>query len=298
MRAKIILYCISGFGDQYANILTGYKACKDFINLGYEVEIFWVNKNKYFSPSMSLDYVYDFSLFKKMNIKINYINDESEISDGFILLDTNQNTIKIFVDKIKNEVVGYELPVFDYFGFHRNSFLSFHPEKLPDFDHKFVNPDIIKIANKFLEGRTKIKSIHFRCEDFNMSLNYDKILEDKFYKTIILRVYEFIEMNHNDDIMVCSNNKSIVNHLTRNFKNTFHNKFDDNLDLHHSYNKSYNELTNINHAKKIISEMTLFSKCNKIFTVSKSLSNFLTYGVVHNEHHKEWETKIKNLITN
>jgi hypothetical protein len=298
MRAKIILHCISGFGDQYANILTGYKACKDFTNFGYEVEILWINKNLYFSPDLPLDYLYDFSLFKKMNIKINYIHNESEISDGFLYLNTGQNAIKIFVDKIIDEINEYELPVFDYFGFRRNSYSSFCPEKLPDFDYQFINEEVLEIGNKFIEKKSKIKSVHFRCDDLFILSDYDIVLEDVFYNSMINRVYEFIEMNNNQDIMICSNNKSLVKHITKNFKNTFYNTFDSDLDLHYSYNKNYEEMININHARQIVAEMTLFSRCDNIFTVSKSLSNFLTYGVAHNHYHKDWDTKIKNLITN
>ena len=298
MRARIVLYCVSGFGDQYSNILTGFKACNDLINYGYEVEIFWLNKNVYFSPDLPLDYIYDFSLFEQINVKIKYIKSENEILDGFVFLNTNQHAIKIFVDKVNDELRNYELPIFDYWGFHRNSVGSYHPENLPSFNYQFINEDIIEIANKFVGQKTKIKSIHFRCDDVYIPEDYKTVLMDEFYNSKMEPLFEFIETNSNEEIMICSNNRSIKEYFKKNFNNVFYNEFDYDLHLHHSYNLNYDEQININHAKQIVAEMTLFSKCDKIFTVNKILSNFLTYGVAHNLYHTNWEYKIKNLISN
>lgn len=298
MKANIILYCITGFGDQYSNILTGYKSYVDLTNLGYDVELSWMINNLYYSSDLPLDYLYDFSFFYNKNVKINYIQHESQIPNDLIFLPTNQNAIKIYVSEIINELIDYELPVFDYFGFHRNSYNVYNPEKLPDFSRQFISEEVLNIANKFVDNQQKINAIHFRCGDSENYLNYDEVIKDEFFKTRAKLACEFIESNPNNEIMVCSSNKNVRDYFCDNFKNTFYNKFDNDLELHYSYNKLFDESINIRHAQQIVSEMTLFSKCDKIFTIGRSLSNFLTYGVAHNIHHNNWQTKIKDLIIN
>lgn len=297
MKAYILLYCLSGLGDQYSNITTGYKAYTDLKKLGYEVEIYWLNKNIYYSTELPLDYIFDFSLFYNDGVKIKYIQNEHELSEKYILLPSNQNAIKIFLTKMVNELYDYTLPVYDYNGFHKNSYSSYNPNMLPTFNHQFLSEEVLNIGNKFV-SKSQIKAIHFRTGDYYNNIHYSEILKDEFFKERIHFAGKFIEENKNEDIMICSSSKSVRDFFIENFNNTFYNKFDTKLDLHHSYDKNFDELTNIRHTQQIAAEMFLFSKCYKIFTVGKSLSNFLTYGVNHNIHYNEWETRIKNLILN
>jgi hypothetical protein len=296
MNAILVFYCLSGFGDQYSNILTGYKAYHDLKKLGYNVEIYWMIRNLYYSSDYPLDYVFDFSEFYKDGLDIKYIRSESEIPESFTLLDTNQRAIKVFVDKIIDELSGYELPVFDIFGFYRNSFANFIPENLPYFETQFVSEECLKISNDFVKSNDNLKSIHFRTSDYLNDSKFDKVMEDNFFRERVEDACNFIENNKDSKIMICSSNRYLRDYFVSNFKNTFYNNFDNELEMHHSYNKNYDESVNIKHAQQIVAEMVLFSKCDKIFAVGKMMSNFLTYGVMHNVHHKNWETKMKNLI--
>lgn len=297
MKAIVLLYCVSGFGDQYSNVLTGYKAYIDLKNLGYDVEICWLNKNIYYSPNSSLDYIFDFDLFYRDGINVSYIHNISELPDGYVLLPSNQNAIKIFLTKIVEELNDYILPVYDYFGFYRNSFSSYNKSMLPNFDNQFLSKEVLEIANKFV-NKSQIKSVHFRTADFHNNVHHTEVLKDEFFKQKVDDACHFVEENNGEDIMICSSSKSVRDFFIKNFKNTFYNKFDNELALHHSYDKNVDESINIHHAQQIAAEMFLFSKCDKIFTVGRNLSNFLTYGVNHNIHHKDWETKIKKLVIN
>ena len=297
MKAYILLYCLSGFGDQYSNVSTGYKAYQDLKELGYEVEIYWLINNIYYSSDYPLDYIFDFNLFYKDNIKITYIRSESELSEKYILLPSNQNAIKIFLTKIIDELIDYKLPVYDYFGFHRNAYLSYNPNMLPTFTHQFLSKEVLDISNKFVD-KPQIKAVHFRSDDYHNRVHHSEVFKDEFFKQKTDLACQFIEENKNEDIMICSSSKSVRDFFIDNFSNTFYNKFDSELELHNSYDKNFDESINIRHAQQIAAEMFLFSKCDKIFTVGKSLSNFLTYGVGHNIHHNDWKTRIKNLIKN
>ncbi len=292
MKAHILLYCLTGLGDQYSNITTGYKAYTDLKKLGYEVEIYWVIRNHYYASNLPLDYIFDFDLFYKDGIKINYIYNESELSEKYIFLPSNQNAIKIFLTKMIDELNNYTLPVYDYFGLHRNSYSSYNVDMLPPFNHQFLSEEVINIGNKFV-SKPQIKAIHFRTGDSEINLQYNELLDDAFFKQSAELASNFIEENKNEDIMICSNNRSMQTFFTENFNNTFYNKYDTK-----TYNKDFEESNNIYQTQQIAAEMFLFSKCDKIFTVSRSLSNFLTYGVNHNIHHTNWETKIRNLIQN
>jgi hypothetical protein len=297
MKAYILLYCLSGLGDQYSNISTGYKAYTDLKKLGYEVEVYWLNNNIYYSSDYPLDHIFDFDLFYKDGVKISYIRNESELSNKYILLPSNQNAIKIFLTKIIDELNDYTLPVYDYYGFHRNAYTSYNPDMLPTFNYQFLSKYVLDIGNKFV-SKSQIKAVHFRSADYHNRVHYSEVFKDEFFKERTDFACQFIEENKNEDIMICSSSKSIRDFFIKNFNNTFYNEFDTELELHNSYNKNFDESTNIHHTQQIAAEMFLFSKCDKIFTVGKSLSNFLTYGVNHNIHHNNWETKIKNLIIN
>lgn len=296
MKAILVFYCLSGFGDQYSNILTGHRAYNDLKKLGYNVEIYWMVRNIYFSSDLPLDYIFNFDYFVKEGVKINYINNESQIPEQYQFVNTNQSAIKVFVSKVIEELNNYTLPVFDIYRYHNNSVKEFNLNNLPDFENQFVSQECLKIAKHFLKGKKKVKAIHFRTSDDLNQSNYEDIIKDGYYKERIESGIEFINNNKKYNIMICSNNKSIRDFFVNNFENTFYNKFDFDFEMHHSYNRNFGNEENIRHSQQVVAEMVALAKCEEIFTVGKMMSNFLTYAITHNVHHKNWETKMKKLL--
>jgi len=297
MKAFVVLYCLEGFGDQYSNILTGYKACQDLIGYGYQVEIIWVNRNLYFSSDLPLDLIYDFSSFDHFNVNISYVKTEKELPKNLKLVNSNQSAIKILVNFLIRDLINYDLPVYDIFGFYRNSVTNYDEKKLPNFNNQFLCQDIIQMSEKITENQN-LKAIHIRTTDKLNNSSFDEILEDEFFREKIEKSFDFIEKNTENDIFIFSSNRNIKDYYHKNFSNVKFKDFSVELPLHHSYNRKIDEQKNILHSKEILSEMYLISKCEKIFTIGRNLSNFLTYGVCHNVHHKDWKNKFKNLIEN
>lgn len=297
MKAYVILYCLEGFGDQYSNIITGYKACQDLIILGYQVEVVWVNRNLYFSSELPLDIIYDFTPFQQIGINISYIKTEKELPHNLKFVESKQSAIKIFVNYIIENLVNYELPVYDIFGFYRNSVSEYNEKKLPKFTNQFINQDIINLSNKICTEE-KLKAIHIRTTDTLNNSTFDDLIKDDFFKNRIEKSFQFIEKNTKEKVIILSSNKDIKKYYSQHFPNVIFNTFTNDLPLHHSYNRKVDENINVNHAKEILAEMIILSKCDKIFTISRNLSNFLTYGIFHNKYHRDWKNKFIDLIEN
>jgi hypothetical protein len=277
----IILIAIGcGFGDQYASILTGYRAFLDLKEMGYKPQIGFLNNNMYFSPKKSLDIIYDMSSFNTeiLNIQKNYFIEV--IQNEYVCLEKGRKTILIYVDEVNDELLNYEFESYDRYGV-----IS---DKTKSFEHQFLQKEILDIANDYLNGRTNINGIHFRCNDVLLDSNLEDVINnDEFYGKNIKKLEDYLKNNADKLFMFASNNHSVKEYFISNHKNLFVNKFTyDDLKLHNIDANNRDDSINIAHSKEILAEMSLFKKCDVIYEINTFPSNFLTYGIIHNEIHK------------
>lgn len=296
MRAIIVLHSLSGFGDVYSNIYTGYQVYLDLLNFGYEVELLWHYNNVHYPAHLGMDHIFDQTLFK---CNINYTRDVGTYTCNLTLLPQNQNSILIYVDTISEDLKNYQFETYDHNGFHRNSYNLLSLKKLPCFNDQFLSKEVLEISKRFIPSETKFKCIHIRTSDETINSPFEMAIFDPFFSAKLKEIEEFIEKNSESKILICSINKSVKEFFLKKYTNTFSNHFTYDIDFHYSYAsemKKYSDDIYITHIKEIVAEMSVLSKCDKIFSICKHLSNFLTYGIAHNQFHKNWENKLKNLM--
>jgi hypothetical protein len=283
------MVCGTGFGDQYASILSAYKAYKDLTKNNFDVEVGILVNNPYFSSDIPLSTIWDFSPFdcEIQHIKhyeIEKLNGYKKIIDGnFHIYTTNSE------DELKN---------FKFYDYGRHGML--YNSDIEFFDTQFVTDEIIKMSEFFLLNRNNIYGIHLRISDDIMHQTYNQIIENGHYGPQLNRVMKYIEENQNTQFMVCSNSRDIKSTFLNRFGNIFCNEFSSDLRLHnviatHGYDKD-KENEYITHAKEIIAEMVCFAKCRNIWSTNTFYSNYVTYGIVHNEFHHNWNAKMFDLI--
>lgn len=150
-----------------------------------------------------------------------------------------------------------------------------------------------------MKGKKGVFGIHARIPDDIMNSDLNKIFENDYYKVQIQKIQTHIENNPTIDFMICSNSESVKDFFLKN-KNVFFNKFSTNFSMYNVKSTHLNEFSNqdkfILHAKEILAEMASFADCKKIWSINTFYSNFITYGIVHNKHHKDWKSKNQELL--
>lgn len=296
MRAYVVLQCISGLGDQYTSVLSGYAIYKDLTALGYDTEIIWTVNNQYFDSSLPLDPIFDLSVFEgRVNYQI-----EPEIAAKYTRLPQIQNSIRIYVSEITPELSIYEAPLFCYDTYYKKAVRDLPRLQYPTFDNQFLSKEVLGLVEDFRQGRERIKGVHFRVEDLYLELPYASLYEIQAYRVALNKVAAFVESNSDLEIMVCSNNKNVVNFFESKYSNVFQNRFTIEMKRYYSYSyltaSRYTQEEYIRHAQETAAEMAMFKYCDTILPYNTFHSSFLTYGITHNIHHKNWNTKLKDLI--
>lgn len=296
MKAYIVLQCISGLGDQYSSVLSGHTIYRDLTALGYDTEVVWTVNNQYFNSNLPLDPIFDLSEFEGRV----YYGIEPEIAAKYIRLPQIQNSTRIYVSEITPELSSYEAPLFCFDTYYKKAVRDLPGLKYPTTDKQFLSKDVLDIVENFRQGRERIKGIHFRVGDLHLETPYTSLYEIQAYKVALDKVTTFLESNNDSEIMVCSNNKNIVNFFENNYNNVFQNKFTVEMKRYYSYSyltaSKYTQEEYIRHAQETAAEMAMFKYCDTIFPYNTFHSSFLTYGITHNIHHKNWNTKLKDLI--
>lgn len=283
------MVCGTGFGDQYASILSAYKTYKDLLYNNFEVEVGILVNNPYFSSDIPLSVIWDFSPF---GCEIQHIKHyEIEKLNGYIkIIDGN---FHVYTKNSEKELKNFKFYDYGRYGIVNNSDIEF-------FETQFVQDEILNISKNFLSDRKNIYGIHLRISDDIMHQTFDEIIQNSHYGPQINRVANFIEENQNTNFMVCSNNRDVKSFFFEKFQNIFCNSFTTDLRLHnvistHGYNQE-REDDYMTHSKEIIAEMVCFAKCKNIWSTNTFYSNYITYGIVHNEFHKTWSEKMYKLI--
>ncbi len=292
MRNKILLFmvCGTGFGDQYASILTGYKALQDYKSMNYDVEVYWLVNNAYFSSDISLEVIYDLSSFGTEIKQIKH-TEFDEFIKGYNQLPT-RGTIMVYTKTITEELANFVHNYFDRTGLHHLNCPDYY------FKKQFLNENILEISENFLTKKKEIVGVHFRVSDYDLTKDLEDLLSNTFYKDQLLKLEKFIINQENEQVMICSNNIFLKKYVIEKYSNTFYNEFTYDLKMsHNDYNCIETEKL-ITHSREILAEMSIFSKCKSIYTINTFLSNFVTYGIVHNEYCLDWFSKNNKLIVN
>ena len=287
-EAIVLMVCGTGFGDQYASILSGYKAYKNLISLGYETKVGFLVNNSYFSTSTNLSVIWDLSPFECEVLHIphyesDFLKDYIKIREGFF---------HIYIKKNDDEIKKFPFSDYSRHGLIYQSNIEF-------FSEQFIRRDILESTKKLVENKVNLVGIHLRISDEEMHMDLDGVLRNEYYHTQVSRIEEHIKNNPQDTFMICSSNHSIKSYITEKFNNTFSNEFTTGLRMHNvmvHYGESQSQETYIKHSKEILSEMAAFAYCKHIWSVNTFLSNFITYGIVHNKFHTDWSSKNFKLL--
>lgn len=289
MQAYIVLQSISGLGDQYTSVLSGYQTFLDLKEMGYDVLINWETKtNQYFNKDIPLDCIFDLSVFDKV-----IYNEEESISKN-ILLNQNQRSYRIYVSELVPALENYQSKLY---GFERYRTNLDSEESYPTFKKQFLSREVLDIASGSIATflTHSLTGIHFRCDDaFHLS---DIGQIKKRYVEELNNLNKIIVSNPDILFMVCSNNKKVVDMLSANHINTFKNYFTNrDIPLYYCYEQQPLDTEDsmyIRHAQEIAAEMSLFAYCSKIIAYNTFPSSFLTYGITHNIHYSSG--RLKNL---
>jgi len=289
----IKIYAQTGFGDQYASLITGYNSLIDLKSMGFNPKIIISKGHKYFPQNVDLSVIYNLDSFKYDDITQINCEDEDKIVEGYELL--LFTSIQIWVRKKTDKLIEYS---------HYHKFISRHNHSLFDFepnlDFKIYNDDVINQSKLIIEGKQNLIGLHFRCGDNMLFSDVQTILNDEYWGGEIIRAEKFIIDNPNSDIMVGSLNNSICEYFSNKFKNVFLNKFNyTNFPMHNIVGRN-DDIPNfedyLNHSKEILSEMISFSYCNKIASFNTFKSNFMIYAIVNNHTVRSWNEKSNILI--
>jgi hypothetical protein len=197
-----------------------------------------------------------------------------------------------YVKEITNQLLNYQQDCFDRIGVRNLNTPDYY------FHTQFLNKDVLAIADRMIEGRNNIIGVHFRLNDYDISLdtNIDIVLNNPDIKCNYEILNDLILKFKDKNFMICSNNISVREHYKSNFKNVFVNNFTHNIQMYNYEINSINKSDAITHSREILAEMSIFSKCEKIFTYSTFPSNFINYGVVHNVNYSNWYDKTNTLF--
>lgn len=280
----------TGFGDQYASILTAYNAFLELKEMGYSPQVGFLLMDYYYSSNNPLDVIYDMSGFNT-EIQPVKVADFNLLKENYILLEKIKKTILIFVDRVNDELLSYDFKPYDRTGLP-------HIKQYKD-KTQFIQKDILDIASNYIGNRKNFIGIHFRCNDTLLEASFEEVVNYEFYNNEVQKLENYLKSNTDTEIMLTSNNSSVKEYFKTRYNNIFTNKFTySNLKFYNIDAVLRDDSINILHSKEIIAEMTLFSKCKEIYGINTFPSNFLTYGIVHNEIYEDWESKqkiVKNL---
>jgi|688.fasta_scaffold18544_9 hypothetical protein len=287
-EALVLMVCGTGFGDQYAAILSGYKAYKDLISLGYETKVGFLVNNSYFSTSINLSVIWDLSPFECEVLHIphyesDFLKDYIKIIDG---------GFHVYIKENDDEIRQFQFSDYSRHGLIYNSNIEF-------FSEQFIRQEILESTKKLVENKVNLVGIHLRIPDGEMHMELDGVLMNEYYRNQIVKIENHIQNNPQDIFMICSSNHSVKSYITKKFTNTFSNEFTTGLRMHNimaHYGQNHSQETYIQHSKEILSEMAAFAYCKHIWSVNTFLSNFITYGIIHNKFHTDWRSKNFKLL--
>jgi len=286
----IFIMCGCGLGDQYTSILTAYHMFSDFNSQGLNVGVAWNKNNLYFPSEISMEIIFDLSGF---NTDIGeYIHDEIHTTLNDFRRIEKFKTVEVYV-KNKIDFVENYVPTS-----YSRSHWRYSSGDFKDFNVQFVQQEILNVVDRLFPKNDSVFGIHFRLPDLGMILNLDEIKQLHLYGAELKKIENFLTKNTNQLFMVSSNNDNFLNYIKSNFGNVFINTFSNSLEKHNLYKTYANKIDTsilIQHTKEILTEMVMFSKCKKIYSVNTFPSNFVSYGYIHNKFYKPWFNHINKI---
>lgn len=278
MKAYIVLKFESGIGDNYSATVSAYEASLDLEKLGYDTTlILETRRNVYFSPDTKLDVLYDLSGFK--NILYNIQMDQNGNPDVVGLfnvehLQQNQVSYHIYVDEIIPALKTYQSPIYG------------HPELKHGLKRPYCNTDLLservkEIAKSMLPDTTDVVGLQYRAYD--MQGDFEDLIAP-----IKDTVDRYADVYKDKTVFVSSNGNLLRNYMRTKHSNVVSPSFSNTtIPFYPCYIKHRTDLTEedfILHAQETAAEMSLYKHCKKILPFSPFLSNFLTYGILNNQH--------------
>jgi hypothetical protein len=290
----ILIFCQTGFGDQYSSLITGYNALIDLKSIGFNPKIIISKGHKYFPQDVNLSLIYDFTSFKHNDIE--FINPEQEENTtvGYELL--LFTSIQIWVKRKTLELIEY-VKNHKHITNYNHSFFS----QECNLDFKIYNEDIFSNSKSLIFGKHNLIGVHFRCGDDTIGWSIEEISKHDFWGPELIRADKFIEQNDTNNIIICSMNRSVCEYFAKKFKNVFFNEFKNKTLPMHNIISRTEKISNIEeyiiHSKEIISEMIQFSYCAKIVSFNHFPSNFPLYGIINNENYSDLINRYKVIVT-
>jgi len=289
MDVIIIIFCETGFGDQYSSIITGLNCLHDLRKLGIEPKVIVSKGHKYFSKDVNLDVIYNFNSFDCDIRQVNF-NEVENITKGYELI--LFTSIQIW-SKGKTQLLEEYKQYHKYINRNNRNLSSIEPI----LDLNLIQKDIIDESDKITKNKKNIIGIHIRGGDENINSDINTLINDSYWGHKIKIANKIIEEYSENDIMICSINRKVCDFFSKNYSNVFFYVYpNEKLPMHNIVNNS-EKLENIddyiNHSKIILSEMVSFSKCIKIWSYNYFPSNFVLYGIINNINYDNWLEKIK-----
>ena len=209
-------------------------------------------------------------------------------------------SFKIYLSKVHDGLKNYESLVWNPQGLITES--NLYPlSDIPD-DKQFLSAEVLKIGDRFLKDKKdRLKTVSLRVFDTDVHETFEELCVNARYELLIKDMFAFIEKNKDYNILVCTSVPQLAEKVCELYNNTFFNQFTHKNIRHiwpYGSDPTASEENYILHAQEIAAEMYCFSHSQEIFkrTGSANHTAFLTYGLVHNQHHKTWQDRLNKLF--
>ena len=291
-KIYVVGHCDTGFGDQYASLITCYNTIVKLKERGYVPHLFLSKEHKYFSLKTHLSVIYNLSTFECDYEEMRYIEVLKKL-EGFKKIIVS-SFLQIWVDHDNN----------DNFSFLQTSISMYTMSYLDDpiITDTIINQEIIDISKeKFIKNRKNIVTLHYRTSDSIMKADLDTIKNDFFWGDKFNKSIKYIEKYKDYDVMVCSANRNVSNFFSENFSNVFTNEFSNkNLGFHiiYGYDFTEDDTQYVEHSKEILAEMIAIQWSKKIYSIASHPSNFTFYGTINNVTYSTFKERLKYLHFN
>lgn len=286
-KIYVVGHCDTGFGDQYASLITTYNAVVKLKERGYVPHLFLSKEHKYFSLQTSITKVYNISSYECDFEEMRYVEVLENLKDFKLMI--RSSFLQIWVSQDNDDDFSFIEPSISMYN------IGYMME--PIFSNKILSSEIIEIAKeKFIGDKKNIATLHFRTSDLTINSDLDIIREDGFWGDKFNKSIKFVEKYNDHSVMVCSANKNVNNFFLENFDNVFINNFTNkNLPFYLMYGHDFveDDTPYVEHCKEILAEMACLQWSKKIYSIMTHSSNFAFYGTINNLNYNSWEDKLK-----
>jgi hypothetical protein len=207
---------------------------------------------------------------------------------------------KIYLSEVHDELKNYESLIYNPQELITKT--NLYPLNETPEDKQFLSQKVLDIGNRFLgDKKDKLKTVNLRVFDTDVHETFEELCVNPKYEYYIKEMFAFIEKNKDFNILVCTSVPQLAEKVCEIYSNTFFNQFTHKNIRHvwpYGSDPTASEEDYILHAQEIAAEMYCFSHSQEIFkrTGSANHTAFLTYGLVHNQHHNTWQDRLNKLF--